>query len=71
MLDHSLHIALPPDLACAAIEASWAEPHPVARLGFIPETIVMVYAPRDTEELAVVERLLQVSYWFAGGKTYS
>lgn len=30
--DHSLHLVLPPSLAEAAIEAGWAEQHPIARL---------------------------------------
>lgn len=41
-----------------AIEAGWAEPHPIARLGLIPDTIVMLYAPRDENELDVVAGLV-------------
>ncbi len=55
----------PPDLASEAVEAGWSEPHPVARLGLIPKTAVMIYAPRDADELAVVERLIRASYAFA------
>ena len=51
--DFSLHAALPRDLMVEAIEAGWAEPHPIARLGLIPDTIVMLYAPRDENELDV------------------
>ncbi len=58
----SLHLSLPLQLAREAIEKGWAEQHPVARLGFIPETIVMVYGPRDAEELEVVWQLVQASY---------
>lgn len=65
--DGSLHMTLPPTIADKAREQRWAELHPVAERGLIPETVVMVYAPRDTEELAIVERLLQASYQFAGG----
>ena len=45
----------------------WAEPHPVARLGCLPESLVMVFAPRDREELEVALRLMQSSYDFARG----
>jgi hypothetical protein len=31
--DHSLHIALPPELAHEAVAAGWAEVHPVAKAG--------------------------------------
>jgi hypothetical protein len=63
--DHSLHAMLPLELAEAAIEAGWAEPHPVARMGLIPHTAVMLYAPRDEAELDVVERLVRASHAFA------
>ena len=66
--DASLHATLPPDLAQAAIEAGWAELHPVARMGYIPATTVMLYAPRNTTELDVVYGLLLASYRFAGGR---
>jgi hypothetical protein len=63
--DHSLHAMLPPDLAQAAIDAGWAELHPVARAGLLPPTAVMLYAPRDEAELVVVERLVAASHRFA------
>ena len=61
----SLHLALPPDLAREAIDKGWAEQHPVARLGHIPSTIVMVYGPRDAEELQTVLTLVKKSYEYA------
>jgi hypothetical protein len=65
--DHSAHAMLPPEVVRAAVDAGWAEPHPVARMGLIPETAVMLYAPRDDEELAVIETLVRASRAFAGG----
>jgi hypothetical protein len=56
---------LPPETARAAIDAGWAELHPVARMGLLPETAVMLYAPRDEAELAVVEQLVEASHRFA------
>jgi hypothetical protein len=53
------------DRLSEAVDAGWAEPHPVARSGLIPPTAVMLYAPRDEEELAVVEVLVQASHAFA------
>jgi hypothetical protein len=58
---------LPPALAVEAIEAGWAEQHPVARLGLIPPNAVMVYAPRDDTERAVVEELVRASHALARG----
>lgn len=65
--DHSLHLMLPPLLAREAIEAGWAEQHPVARRGLIPANAVMVYAPRDDAEIRVVEELVRASHAFARG----
>jgi hypothetical protein len=65
--DLSLHMMLPPDLAEVAIEAGWAEQHPVARRGLIPPNAVMVYAPRDGAEREVVEGLVRASHSFARG----
>lgn len=64
-----LHAALPPDLADAAIAAGWAEPHPMARRGFIPNHIVMLYGPRDTSELAIIIDLVRASRDYACGRT--
>jgi hypothetical protein len=63
--DHSLHAMLPLETAEEAIEAGWAEPHPVALRGLIPRTAVMIYAPRDEAELDVIERLVRASHAFA------
>jgi hypothetical protein len=67
--DQSLHAMLPSELAEEAIAAGWAEPHPMARLGLIPGTAVMVYAPRDDAEREVVEKLIRASHAFARGET--
>jgi hypothetical protein len=65
--DQSLHAMLPLELAKEAVDAGWAEPHPVARLGLIPMTAVMLYAPRDDAEREVVEGLVRASYDYARG----
>lgn len=67
--DQSLHMVLPPEAARVAIEAGWAEQHPVARLGVISSGAVMVYAPRDTSEADVVAKLVTTSYLHATGAT--
>jgi hypothetical protein len=65
--DYSLHAMLPAALGRESIARGWAELHPAARLGVIPQTAAMIYAPRDDEELEVVERLVRASYEFARG----
>ena len=63
--DHSLHAMLPPELVDQAIDAGWAEHHPVALRGLIPRTAVMLYAPRDEAELDVIGSLVRASHAFA------
>jgi hypothetical protein len=63
--DHSLHAMLPTDLVTEAVDAGWAEPHPVALRGLIPRNAVMLYAPRDEAEVDVIERLVRASHSFA------
>jgi hypothetical protein len=64
--DGSLHAALPAALARQAVEAGWAEPHPLAgALG--RDGLVMLYAPRTEEELETVVALVSEAYRFASG----
>ena len=63
--DHSLHAMLPLETVDDAVAAGWAEPHPVALRGLIPRNAVMLYAPRDTAELDVIEGLVRASHAFA------
>lgn len=69
--DYSLHLVLPPADAEAAIDAGWAEQHPIARLGLISPGAVMVYAPRDAHEADIAADLVRVSYAYATGSTRS
>ena len=67
MPDGSLHAALPPEVAEEAMSKGWAEQHPVARMGYIPQNVVMIYAPRDAEEIEVVAELVGEAYRYARG----
>jgi hypothetical protein len=64
--DSSLHMVLPEPLATEAVEAGWGELHPQAGTA-VPPTTLLVYAPRDTDEIDVVLGLLERSYDFARG----
>lgn len=59
--DGSLHVALPPELVEEVLDCGWAETHPVARRGLIPTNVVMIFGPRDDEELDVVMKLVEAS----------
>jgi hypothetical protein len=67
MPDGSLHAALPPEVAQEAIRKGWAEQHPAARMGRVPQNVVMIYAPRDAQEIEVVVGLVTEAYHYAGG----
>jgi phospholipase/carboxylesterase len=65
--DGSLHMVLAPEVVDGVIESGWAERHPLAGRHGLPANIVMVYGPRDDDELAVVEDLVRASHTFATG----
>jgi hypothetical protein len=39
----------------------------VARIGYIPQNVVMIYAPRDAKEIEVVAGLVVEAYRYASG----
>lgn len=61
--DERAHAMLPPDVAVQAVEAGWAEPQPMAQLGFLAANAVMIYAPRDRSEVEVVYRRTVRQVW--------
>ena len=60
----SLHLRLPPDHAAMVVNQGWGEYHPFALDGSIPN-LVMVYAPRDDEDLDVVMTIVEASAAYA------
>ncbi|KAF2145741.1 uncharacterized protein K452DRAFT_349190 [Aplosporella prunicola CBS 121167] len=71
--DGSLHMTLYPADAKLVIERGWGERHPLARGGwlarFVPKHFVMVYAPRNEEEVGVVTRIASAAVWWVSGIT--
>ncbi|KAA2265663.1 phospholipase [Solihabitans fulvus] len=57
-----LHLTLPRELLAPLTEAGWVEPHPISLRPEWPDTIVMLYAPRDEAELAVVVAAMRASW---------
>jgi len=66
--DGSLHLMLPRPCVRELLDKGWGEPHPLAGGGLLPDTAVMVFAPRDEAEIATVLHILRTSYDFARGK---
>jgi Family of unknown function (DUF5519) len=69
--DGSLHLTLHPADEAAVLAAGWGELHPLARGGwltrFVPSRFMMVYAPRDEDELRVVLGIVKAAVWWVGG----
>jgi hypothetical protein len=65
--DGSLHLVLPAEVATKVIERGWGEFHPMARGGGHRAVPLMVFGPRNDDELEVVWLILRASFEFAGG----
>lgn len=60
--DGSMHLTLPTEPYAAVLEAGWGEPHPLTGT-------MMIFGPRDAEELEVVWSILEASYAWATGRS--
>mgnify|MGYP000173936606 CR=1 FL=1 len=67
--DGALHAVLPDGIREQAIEAGWAEYHPLAGQPTVSPRTVMIYAPRDENEVDTVMLLLQETYGAARART--
>ncbi|GHH95794.1 luciferase domain-containing protein [Streptomyces capillispiralis] len=57
-----LHLTVPTETLDLLEELGWTEPHPIVRRAEFPDTIVMLYAPRDEDELEVATQVVRASY---------
>lgn len=67
--DGSLHLNVATDMAERLIEAGWAEYHSLVAKGALPPIVVMLYGPRDADELSVCKAIVEEAYLAAGGHT--
>lgn len=58
--DGSLHVTLPPEIYEEVLAKGWGEPHPVSGT-------MMIWGPRNEEELDVIWNLVHASYEYATG----
>jgi hypothetical protein len=61
----TIYLALPLGCAHWAIVRGWAEPHFSSSFGLVPPGVMVVYTPRDENEVAVCRSLFWVSYNFS------
>ncbi len=65
--DGSLHLIVPEDDARRVVALGWGEYHIAVNWGLVPPVLVMVYGPRNEEELEVILRIVDAAYLAAGG----
>ncbi len=66
--DGSMHITLSPSDAKTVLEAGWGELHSLAGDGGpLPFTYLMIYSPRNKEELVVIEQILKAAVQYHAG----
>ncbi|MFT5376111.1 MAG: hypothetical protein ACI906_002945 [Candidatus Latescibacterota bacterium] len=67
--DGSMHLRLPATVSRIVFERGWGILHPFSAVvtGQKEVTYIMVYGPRDDDELAAVWAIVQASYAFARG----
>ena len=63
--DYSMHLGLRREEAETVINKGWGEWHPLIQRGILPPNIIMLYAPRNAEELEVAKVVLEHSYTYA------
>lgn len=64
--DGSLHLALPDALAYDALAKGWAAAHPLAGIK-VTTGMVLIFGPRDAEELEIVAGIVAASHRYAMG----
>ncbi|MEM8775500.1 MAG: hypothetical protein AAGF53_10740 [Pseudomonadota bacterium] len=61
----SMHVKLKAADAKAVVDAGWGEDHYLVTQGHYPPGLIMVFSPRDTAELDIVEKIVKRSYAYA------
>lgn len=66
----AMHLSLRPEWAQKVVNHGWATVHPFARYmaGAVPPQSLIVYAPRDPGEVAVVSRIAAAAHAYAMGR---
>jgi hypothetical protein len=62
--DGSLHVVLPAEAADRVVNAGWGERHPAAGNG-VPQGTVLVFGPRDQDEVDQCFRIVEAAHAFS------
>ena len=61
----SMHLMLSETDAIIVINSGWGEDHYLVTHGYLPKGLILVFSPRDDEELNVLKTIVTRSYAFA------
>ncbi len=67
----SMHVKLPAEDAEEVTRKGWGEDHYLVTQGHFRKGLVMIFSPRDDQELEVVKLIVKKSYEFATGNVGS
>ncbi|EQK97370.1 hypothetical protein OCS_06917 [Ophiocordyceps sinensis CO18] len=72
--DHSMHMCLHPDDIREVLRKGWGQMHPLARAGWlvqmpVSQDFVMVYAPRNEQELQETYKIIEAAIWYTLAET--
>ncbi|KIJ66708.1 hypothetical protein HYDPIDRAFT_85168 [Hydnomerulius pinastri MD-312] len=67
-IDHSVHVTLSPQDCKLVIERGWGERHPLSGSRALHKEYLLIYAPRDDEELELVNRILGATIGYMTGR---
>ncbi|KAG5938574.1 hypothetical protein E4U53_007974 [Claviceps sorghi] len=73
--DHSMHLCLHPGDMDVVLRRGWGQRHPLARKGWLRMPVscdfVMIYAPRNEDELQIVYRIIEAAIWYTSEEKVS
>lgn len=66
--DKSMHMNLHPDDIKEVLQRGWGQRHPLSFKGWVqsplPDTFMMIYAPRDENDLRIVCKIIEAAIWY-------
>lgn len=68
--DGSCELRLRPEWAAFVVRQGWGTIHPLARYmsGPIPPQTLIIFAPRDPDEIPIIVRIVRSALWYARGE---
>jgi len=72
--DRSFHMNMHPSDAAVVLKKGWGQRHPLACGGwvgrYVPKEFVLIYAPRNEEEVKAVLKIVECAAWWVTGERF-